>query len=66
MNLQQRTKEIIDGIFDSQCKEPILERRILPEKIICPDCGGITYEGLEFCHKCGGILMILDRKDERK
>lgn len=34
----------------------ILEREILPEKIICPDCGGITLEGLDFCDKCGGEL----------
>lgn len=34
----------------------IVEREILPEKIICPDCGGITLEGLEFCDKCGGEL----------
>lgn len=36
----------------------IVEKEILPEKIICPDCGGITLEGLEFCDKCGGELMI--------
>lgn len=35
----------------------ILEREILPAKIICPDCGGITLEGLEFCDKCGGELL---------
>lgn len=34
----------------------IVERVILPEKIICPDCGGITLEGLDFCDKCGGEL----------
>jgi hypothetical protein len=34
----------------------ILEREIHPAKIICPDCGGITLEGLEFCDKCGGEL----------
>lgn len=34
----------------------IVEREILPEKIVCPDCGGITLEGLEFCDKCGGEL----------
>ena len=35
---------------------PVIEREILPQKIICPDCGGITLEGLEFCDKCGGEL----------
>ena len=34
----------------------IVEREILPAKIICPDCGGITLEGLDFCDKCGGEL----------
>ncbi|HKL99270.1 MAG TPA: hypothetical protein VJZ06_05135 [Mobilitalea sp.] len=34
----------------------IVEREILPTKIICPDCGGITLEGLDFCDKCGGEL----------
>ena len=34
----------------------IIEREIMPEKIICPDCGGITLEGLEYCDKCGGDL----------
>jgi hypothetical protein len=35
----------------------IVEREILPAKIICPDCGGITLEGLDFCDKCGGELQ---------
>lgn len=35
----------------------VVEREILPAKIICPDCGGITLEGLEFCDKCGGELI---------
>lgn len=34
----------------------MVEVEILPEKIICPDCGGITLEGLDFCHICGGEL----------
>ncbi len=34
----------------------VVEREILPAKIICPDCGGITLEGLDFCDKCGGEL----------
>ena len=36
----------------------ILERCIYPPKIICPDCGGITLEGLDFCDKCGGEINI--------
>lgn len=35
----------------------VVEREILPNKILCPDCGGITLEGLEFCDKCGGELL---------
>lgn len=34
----------------------IVERVIYPEKIICPDCGGFTLEGLDFCDKCGGEI----------
>ena len=35
----------------------ILEREIAPKRIKCPDCGGVTLEGLEFCDKCGGELI---------
>lgn len=35
---------------------PIVEREICPAKIICPDCGGETLEGLEYCDKCGGEI----------
>lgn len=52
------------GTLKYETKDPettetyeILEREILPAKIICPDCGGITLEGLEFCDKCGGELQ---------
>ena len=34
----------------------VVERIIYPEKIICPDCGGFTLEGLDFCDKCGGEI----------
>ena len=34
----------------------MIEREIMPEKNICPDCGGMTLEGLEYCDKCGGDL----------
>lgn len=43
----------IDGEYE------IIEREILPEQIVCPDCGGFTLEGLEYCDKCGGDLMSL-------
>ncbi len=42
---------------DSEVEYEVVEREILPAKIICPDCGGITLEGLEFCDKCGGELQ---------
>ncbi len=38
----------------------IVEKEILPEKMICPDCGGITLVGLDFCDKCGGELVNRD------
>ncbi len=38
----------------------IVEKEILPEKMICPDCGGITLAGLDFCDKCGGELINHD------
>ncbi len=41
---------------DPDAEYEVVEREILPAKIICPDCGGITLEGLEFCDKCGGEL----------
>lgn len=41
---------------DSDMEYEVVEREMLPAKIICPDCGGITLEGLEFCDKCGGEL----------
>ena len=59
-------KRKLDDIFDSSLEEPILEVEIEPDKIICPDCGGITFEGLEFCHLCGGMLVdyVLDIKQQ--
>lgn len=36
---------------------PVVEREIVPAAIICPDCGGITLEGLDYCDKCGGELV---------
>lgn len=48
------TMQESDGMINGEYE--ILEREIMPEKIICPDCGGLTLEGLEFCDKCGGDL----------
>lgn len=41
---------------DENQEYEVLEREIMPRKIRCPDCGGVTLEGLEFCDKCGGEL----------
>lgn len=35
----------------------IVEKEIVPENMICPDCGGVTIVGLEFCEKCGGEII---------
>lgn len=49
--------KLIGGSSDPQNEEyPIVEREICPAKIICPDCGGETLEGLEYCDKCGGEI----------
>lgn len=47
-----------NGTEEKQADEEyeVVEREILPAQIICPDCGGITLEGLDFCDKCGGEL----------
>lgn len=51
------TMEETNSREDNKEKEyEVVEIEILPQKIICPDCGGITLEGLEFCDKCGGEL----------
>ncbi|MDF2907005.1 MAG: hypothetical protein K0R34_2326 [Herbinix sp.] len=42
---------------DPNIEYEVVEREIHPAKIICPDCGGITLEGLDFCDKCGGELQ---------
>jgi hypothetical protein len=46
----------LDNEVSEDIEYEVVEREILPAKIICPDCGGITLEGLEFCDKCGGEL----------
>lgn len=49
-------REALEVESDTAEEYEIVEREILPAKIICPDCGGITLEGLDFCDKCGGEL----------
>lgn len=43
----------VEGEYD------ILEREIHPEKVICPDCGGVTLDGLDYCDQCGGEIHIV-------
>lgn len=52
----QEELDSIQSPLDEDGEYEIVEREILPEKMICPDCGGITLEGLDFCDKCGGEL----------
>lgn len=54
---REKIKEMVHGQNDEIDRVyEIVEREILPEKIVCPDCGGITLQGLDFCDKCGGEL----------
>jgi hypothetical protein len=55
--LYKESKEETPEVDDAREEYEVVEREILPAKIICPDCGGITLEGLEFCDKCGGELQ---------
>lgn len=47
----------INSKAEAEEEYEVVEKEIHPAKIICPDCGGITLEGLEFCDKCGGELQ---------
>lgn len=51
----QEGEASLEGLVETEEYE-MVEREILPAKIICPDCGGVTLEGLDFCDKCGGEL----------
>lgn len=42
---------------------PVVELEILPEKVICPECGGLTTEGLIFCEKCGGEMEPMEPEE---
>ncbi|MDF2511335.1 MAG: hypothetical protein K0S04_1201 [Herbinix sp.] len=50
-------RETMEVSEEEEVEYEVVEREIHPAKIICPDCGGITLEGLEFCDKCGGELL---------
>lgn len=47
-------------VQETMTEYEIVEKEILPEKMVCPDCGGITLVGLDFCDKCGGELASYD------
>ena len=49
--------------FDKNGKEEIAHITIKPEKIICPDCGGLTTEGLVFCELCGAELETMEAEE---
>mgnify|MGYP000997843709 CR=1 FL=1 len=49
-------EEMPEDTLKNEDEFEIVEMEILPNKIVCPDCGGITLEGLEFCDKCGGEI----------
>jgi len=57
--MTKEAKEKLEAIFDKTLEYEILERTILPERMVCPDCGGITFEGLDLCHLCGGMLISI-------
>jgi len=42
---------------------PVAEIEILPEKVICPECGGWTTEGRIFCEKCGGEMEPMEPQE---
>lgn len=56
--------EVTKIIVTEDCDYPVLEREILPEKILCPNCGGITLEGLDYCDKCGADLNLFRSMSE--
>lgn len=55
MDLYSEEEKAKDNL-ENEDEFEIVEMEILPNKIICPDCGGVTLEGLEFCDKCGGEI----------
>lgn len=51
-----QTKETVAISPDEKEEYEVVELEIRPANIVCPDCGGITLEGLDFCDKCGGEI----------
>ena len=55
--MTEESRKKLDSIFDSSLEYEIVENQIVPDKIVCPDCGGVTFDGLDLCHLCGGMLI---------
>ncbi len=44
------------SVIETEEEYEVVELIIEPQRIICPDCGGLTLEGLDYCDKCGGEI----------
>ena len=66
MDKQKKYIENAEDIFDTASQVPIGFLEIRPEKIICPECGGLTTEGLVFCELCGGELEPMEPEEYEK
>lgn len=49
-----KADEADDGMVNGDYE--VLEREIAPERIVCPNCNAVTWEGLDYCDKCGKEL----------
>lgn len=52
-NEKSETDANDENLKDVNGEYKIIEREIFPEKLICPDCGSFTLEGLDYCANCG-------------
>lgn len=48
---------------DKACGYPVVTKEIEPEKIMCPECGGMTTEGRVFCEACGAELEEMEPEE---
>lgn len=53
---RKKKKNVVEDV-----EYEVVECEVAPAKIVCPDCGGITLEGLDYCDKCGGELKESDK-----
>ena len=40
-------------LVEKMIEPEVVECEIHPANIVCPDCGGITLQGLDYCDKWG-------------